>query len=84
MVDRVYNGTQRSIDKFESISFRDASKIFFVPLYQLLALDDEMFGTRAADNQGKAEVQEKMKLKGILQALLQMPYLVLLLMYDSD
>lgn len=40
----------RQLGEFE---FRQSRKVFFVPLYLLATLDDDLFGTRAADNQVK-------------------------------
>lgn len=43
----------RFLGEFECLAFRDTRKICFTPLYQMATLDDDLFGTRAADNQVK-------------------------------
>lgn len=39
-------------------------RICFVPLYQLLTLDDDIFGTRAVDNQVKSLSSRKNEIEG--------------------
>lgn len=43
----------RQLTEFDSIALRETRKIFFVPLHMMATLDDDLFGTRAADNQVK-------------------------------
>ncbi|PXF43284.1 hypothetical protein BWQ96_06981 [Gracilariopsis chorda] len=44
---------KRQLSEFESIGFRDTRKVFFCPLHLLATLDDDLYGTRASDNQVK-------------------------------
>ena len=41
------------LERFEKTAFRMSSRIFFVADYSMLTLDDDLYGTRAADNQVK-------------------------------
>lgn len=36
--------------EFESLEFRDVNRVYFIHQYQLLTLDDYLFGTRDTEN----------------------------------
>ena len=42
------------ITQFERTAFRDTCKVFFTPMYMFATLDDDLYGTRAIDNQVKS------------------------------
>jgi hypothetical protein len=41
------------IGEFESTAFRTSLKSFFTPTFTAATLDDDLYGSRAADNQVK-------------------------------
>ena len=41
------------MSEFENLAFREVRKAFFNPLHLFCNLDDDLFGTRASDNQVK-------------------------------
>lgn len=52
------------LGKFEQLSFRDTKKLLFVPLYLLATLDDDLYATRANDNQVKLMSARKVDKEG--------------------
>lgn len=50
---QVQRDMTQELHDLERVSFPLLSRIFFVPLHQLVTLDDYLMGTRARDNQVK-------------------------------
>lgn len=43
----------KCLSESEHLAFRETGKVFFCPLQNIATLDDDLFGTRATDNQVK-------------------------------
>ncbi|PXF41823.1 hypothetical protein BWQ96_08471 [Gracilariopsis chorda] len=54
----------RQLSEFEHLALCDTRKVFFSPLHLLATLDDDLFGTRAANNQFKMISSRKAEREG--------------------